>query len=283
MKSLSILLFSALCAMNCMAQTPADSAKVIQIINKSEEAYAHIKTYADSGKLIQTMITDRVPSKTALIFKTAYTSTGDFNFEYYKMGESNSLYTINRTGNEVKTWWGITNKEQTPTSISHALYTAAGVSSSTSTLIPALLMRVDFKGQNFYRQLKTHTLEGEEQINGVACYKIKGNGVYGASVIWIAKKDYLIRRLDLENTVDPAKSEARARALTEEMKTKDSVRYKAMVKTNKLIADVNKRDSLRGAPRRPFVVKDTYTFNPVIDHKINPELLKYRPNREVAL
>jgi hypothetical protein len=242
-----------------------------------------LKTYVDSGKLIHTIINNGSTTKTALIFRTAYTNNGDFNFEYYKVGQSNSLYTINRSANVVKTWWGIMNRETTDPNISHALLTAAGVSSSTSALIPEFLLRVDFKGRNFYRQLKTHTLEGEEKINGTDCYKIKGNGIYGASMIWISKKDFLIRKIDLEKTVDPAKTEARVQSMTEELKKKGDAKYKEMEMANKIIADINKRDSLRGAPRRPFIVKDSYMFAPVTNQKVPPVLLSYRPKREVAL
>lgn len=282
MKFLPVFLISALYGSLCFAQSKADSVKATEIISKSENAYAHLKTYVDSGKLIQTMITNGNASKTALIFKTAYANTGGFNFEYYKVGQSNSLYTINRTDSVVKTWWGIMNREERKKNISGALYAALGVSSNTSVIVPELLMQADFEGRNYYRQLKSYVFDGIEQVNGNDCYKIKC-GAHGSAIVWIAKKDYLIRKIETEYTLDPAKIEAKSIRTAEELKKKDSVRYKNAIKVNNMLADISKRDSLRGAPREPFTVKDVYVFVPVADHKILSELLKYRPNREVAL
>ncbi|MDB5159243.1 MAG: hypothetical protein JWR50_3950 [Mucilaginibacter sp.] len=283
MKLLTIFLIAALSISTCFAQTREDTLKAADIISKSENAYAHLKTYADSGKLIQTMVVNGMESKTALIFKTAYTNTGGFNFEYYTVGKSNSLYTINRTDNVVKTWWGITGQESTPKGISNAIAAAAGVSSSTSTIIPELLMPNDFKMRNCFQLLKTYTLAGVEPVNGKACFKIKGDGAFGITAIWVGKKDFLIMKIETEKVIDPAKVEANSLKIARLMEKKDSVRYKEAIKANKTIADINKRDSLRGAPRGSFTVKDTYVFVPVTNHKINPELLKYRPKREVSL
>ena len=281
MKSLSILLILTLCAATCFAQTKADSLKAAAIFNKSKDAYAHLKTYTDSGKVIRTMISEHT-SKTAMIFKSAYTSAGDFNFDGYKEGQSNSLYTVNRTANTIKTWWGITDKEADATGISTAMAGTVGALSGNTTVVPQLLMPSDFKGLNVFKGLKQCSLAGDEKINGKDCYIIKGERISGVAKIWIAKSDFLIRKIEGESIVNPAKTEASLRQAIAIGKTR-GLNYSNLEDALKTYHEIGVRDSLSGHPRRPFTVKESYVIVPVTDHKVNPVLLKYRPNREVAL
>lgn len=84
-----------------------DTTSAVTIINKSKAAYANLPIYLDSGKVVESMYNNDHPSKTAKVFRTAYTNTSEFNFEYYEVGKSNSLYTINRSSGVVKSWWGV--------------------------------------------------------------------------------------------------------------------------------------------------------------------------------
>lgn len=117
-----------------------DTTSAATIINKSKAAYAKLPLYLDSEKVVESMYNNDHPSKTAKVFRTAYTNSGEFNFEYYVVGKSNSLYTINRSSGVVKSWWGVTNKVTTPATINLALAGATGVSSRTAALIPDLLL-----------------------------------------------------------------------------------------------------------------------------------------------
>lgn len=88
---------------------PVDSAAAA-IINKTENNYAALLNYFDSGKVIVSFYNNKHPFKKALLFKTSYTSSGLFNFEYYEVGKSNSLYVINKSLDKVRSWWGVTNE-----------------------------------------------------------------------------------------------------------------------------------------------------------------------------
>jgi hypothetical protein len=284
MKSLAILFLSLLFISPCFAKNNPDTLSADSVIHLSEIAYANLKTYTDSGKLIQTFLT-AIPRKTAVIFKTAYINTGNINFECYTVGNSNSLYTINRTDNLIKTWWGLLNKTDTPPSMSLALASAAGASGSSSAIVPELLLSAEFKN-NFYRRISKRVLAGQEPVNGNDCYKITGTDRRGGSIIiWIAKKDFLIRKIETEYVVDPAKTEAMMRKMAATTPKNDSVinkkQLEAAVKTMEMALKMNSLGSKTA--NAAFTVKETFSFFPTVADKINPDLLKFRPNREVEL
>jgi hypothetical protein len=283
MKSFALLFLSLLFISPCLAKDKPVSLSADSIISLSVKAYGHLKSYTDSGKLIQTFIGDN-PHKTAIIFKTAFINTGDINFEYYIPGNSNSLYTINRTNNLVKTWWGILNRTAAPANMPRALGAALGVSGGTSMIVPELLLTSDFKNNNLFRTITKREVAAEEQVNGKDCYKITGTNLRGPVTIWIAKKDFLIRKIEMEYVVDPAKTEAMTRRIEAAMKAKGDSADKERQAALKTMAMIHKMDSIRGKTARgAFTVKETFSFFPTVANKINPDLLKFRPNREVAL
>jgi hypothetical protein len=283
MKSLTVVLLSLLFISPCVAKNKPAQLSADSIISLSIKAYGHLKTYTDSGKLIQTFLTAN-PHKTAIIFKTAYANNGDLNFEYYVSGNSNSLYTINRTNNTVKTWWGVLNRTDAPANIQLALGAALGVSGGTSTVVPGLLLTADFKNGNLYRNMSKRVVAAIEQVNGKDCYKITGTNLRGPITVWIGKKDFLIRKIEEEHIIDPAKNEVASHKIDSMMKAKGGEMAKAHETAMKNLVMIHKMDSLRGkSAQGAFTVKETYSFFPTMDKKIDPELLKFRPNREVAI
>ncbi len=283
MKSVAVLFLSLLFISPCFAKNKRDTRSADSIIRLSEKAYANLKTYTDSGKLIQTFLTVN-PFKTAIIFKTAYINTGNINFECYTIGKSNSLYTLNRTDNIIKTWWGILNRIDTPPGMSNALAGATSASGASSAIVPKLLLSVEFKKNNFYSMIRKLVLAGQEQVNGKDCYKITGTNTRGSVIIWIAKKDFLIRKIEAEYIVDPAKNEAMMRTIAA-TKTKDESLNKKLQTTVKNMEMIHKMDSIRRGKLSgaAFTVKETFFYFPTVAGKINPDLLKFRPNREVVL
>jgi len=263
------------------------------VFKKSQFAYAHLKTYLDSGKIVQSFSNLEHPHKTAKLFKTAYADNGDFNFEYYDLDASYSLYTINRTANVVKTWWGVTNKIETPAKLATPLATALGVSARSSTMIPALLLTVDFgEKTNLYHTIKTPVLVADEVVNGVTCYKVAGTERDGQSkiTIWIAKTDFLIRKIETDVVVDPAKARATAKKIDSlmlaqhqndpEFLKKDSIRKAKNKEINDKITAVNPNYK---PSDQVFNVNTVYQYFPYTLKKPNPELFSFRPNREISL
>lgn len=263
-----------------------DTTSAATIIDRSKTAYANLPVYLDSGKVVESIYNNDHPNKTAKVFRTAYTNTGAFNFEYYVLGKSNSLYTINRSSGVVRSWWGITNKVSTPATINLALAGATGVSSRTSAIIPDLLLTKNFK-QNFYSTLSSPHLNGSEKVGMADCYKISGLEMSSLNpvTVWIGKNDLLIRKIETDRKITPEKS----RNLIRKMDSINEINHKTdtlWLKNKAARKAANaRRDALLDAmpSMRDFNVKTTYLFYPYLLKRMNPELLEFRPNREIAL
>lgn len=199
--TLTLLLFFLL---NKGITIEKDPITISTIIENTEYAYSNTARYLDSGKVVSTFKNAGIrPTSTAIYFKTAYLNTGPFNFEYYKLGQSNSIYIINRDKNKiVKSWWGINDKTRTYASIEEALNTARGVSTLASTMIPKFLFaKSGILGLNIFNEMRDRILLQEEIINNVLCYKLSGSYKTGTAVIWIGQKDFLIHKVDIDQTI----------------------------------------------------------------------------------
>lgn len=280
MKSLTILFLSVLCTSTCLAQSKTDSLKAAEIFKQSTHAYAHLLTYVDNG----TAVTSNSKSNhvRTTIFKTAYVNNGNFNFEYYVQSTDYSLYQINRVDKSVKTWWGVTKKVTEPRSLGSALGGAAGVSSSTSYIVPRFLLPADFGNTNFYELQKHIALAGSEKVNGVDCFKIKSEWGMGPTIIWIAKQDYLIRKIESRGTIDPRNRETTTRREIAYLKAKHQD-YSVEEKALKIFAEIRKRDSMSGHPLAPYQSVEVITFSPIINSNLKADLFKFKPDRVAGL
>lgn len=175
------------------------------IISKTESNYSTLKVYLDSGKVISSFYKLASPHKSAILFKTAYKQTGEFNFEFYKLGTVR-LNIVNRDGNnKVMKYFGSTALEVQ--SFPLAMAGATGISSGAAIMITNLLMPgvIKARHQNIFRSISDAKLESSEVINGRSCYKIMGKenpeDKDGYVRIWISKDDYLIRKIETDRNV----------------------------------------------------------------------------------
>lgn len=175
------------------------------IISKTESNYSTLKVYLDSGKVISSFYKLTSPHKSAILFKTAYKQTGEFNFEFYKLGTVR-LNIVNRDGNnKVMKYFGSEAAEAQ--SFSLAMAGATGISSGAAIMIPNLLMptAVNTRHKNIFHSIRDAKLEASEVINGRSCYKIIGKEDMedkdGYVRIWISKADYLIRKIEIDRKV----------------------------------------------------------------------------------
>lgn len=175
---------------------------VSSIISKTESNYSTLKVYLDSGKVISSFYNLASPHKNAILFKTAYKQTGEFNFEFYRLGTVR-LNIVNRDGNnKVMKYFGSTAIEVQ--SFPLAMAGATGISSGAAIMIPNLLMPGEIKTRykNIFRSISDVKLEPSEVINGRSCYKIMGKEDIedqdGYVRIWISKADYLIRKIETD-------------------------------------------------------------------------------------
>lgn len=269
----------------------SDSTSAATIINKSRLAYAGLSIYLDSGKVIDSSYNIKYPHKNVKVFKTVYTNSKQFNFEFYQTDNLNSLYTINRSSDVVKTWWGITNKVGMPANLKSALVSALGISGATSVIVPSLLL-VNESMDNFYTSFTSLHINESEKVGTIDCYKISCLQKKSLSpiIVWIGKKDFLIRKFEIDHKINPI-TKTNIASVTEVLK-RDSIN----AKSSKGYAEAMKHDSRIVTPTalRAAIIKSlssmpdyhvigTYFFYPYKLKKIDPELLKFRPNREAAL
>jgi hypothetical protein len=178
-------------------------SSAVSILERSLYKYSTLANYFDSGKVISSFYKNPHPFKKALYYKISFTSSGLFNFECYEPGRSNSLYQINRSNGEIRSWWGVTNKLKEFKSLRQALSEAAGVSSSLSLFIPSLLLQNDFPDNyNILNRMRDPVLLNDETIAGHECYKISEvDTLTKKMIVWIDKKDFLIRGIETLRTV----------------------------------------------------------------------------------
>ncbi|MEJ6980677.1 hypothetical protein WG906_09470 [Pedobacter sp. P351] len=276
-----------------------ETLSIDSVIKKSEQSYASLKTYLDSGKVISDFYSGSHPHKSAKIFRTAYSATEGFNFEYFEPNKSNSLHTLNKKGETVKTWWGVTNELTTDKTFSMAIASMTGVSSGAATLIPRLLFPKKLSpGRNIYNSFVPDS-SGFEMVNGLPCYKISGKDrLEGKITVWVAKSDFLIRKVENDRIVNP-KTYANVDSMLRSGFQRDSVRIqkladqsadpqkKAMLlkklkESSATRSTVLKQLSARPA-RSPFSVKTTTFIYPYTQKVLNKELFSFRPHREVPL
>jgi len=267
---------------------------VPQIFEKSEESYAALQTYLDSGKVIKEFYNNDRPSKSSIKFRTAYSEFLGFNFEYYVPNKSNSLYTINKSSNVVRSWWGIRNQIETQASLSSALAAATGVSSSTSNIIPRLLLPAELKQANVFKNVKGK-ITGSEVIDDHVCYVIEGNkSESGIIKLWISKKDFMIRKIFIDRKIDVKASGTKIDSLIKNqivtLKSKsnaeqDAVKRASLVKKLKTLEDANQlmTQMQKRSQSSALSVKTTYYYYPYFPKKLSKNLFTFRPNREVAL
>lgn len=181
-----------------------DPITISTLIERTGDAYAKTVRYLDSGKVVSTFKNAGIsPTSTAIYFRTAYSDAGPFNFEYYKLGQSNSLYIINRDKKRmVQSWWGINNKTRTYLTLDEALAAAQGVSTLASTMIPKFLLVKDGAlGLNIFNEMRDHLLLQPEMINKTLCYKLSGSYKTGTAIVWIGQNDFLIRKIHIDQTI----------------------------------------------------------------------------------
>ena len=262
-----------------------DTMDVSAILIRSQKAYQDMKLYLDSGKMIDVINSNSGVVKSAKYFKTACANGTDFNFEYYVEGTFNSLYTVTRLAGKTKSWWGVTNKTDTVSALKQKLATMVGVSSSLSYLIPCLLLKNDFDPNGtFYHRLGNSVLAATAVVSGVACYVIVGKSdkTKLQTTLYISKKDFLIRKVELDQVISAA-SIAASRKLADSLMKKYAAKDPAIRKRDSTTKAILARLPVQSPPT-DMTTHSIIMYYPYTVRKFNPAVLfKFRPNREVAL
>ncbi|MBW4890831.1 hypothetical protein KXQ82_13955 [Mucilaginibacter sp. HMF5004] len=186
-------LFVALSALVFANTVPADTMGVRDILLKTQEHYAGLPGYVDSGKVEESYGENQKYNFT-YFFKTAYHKTGQFAFEYYEDGKENSLYTYTRLSDSlVRTWYAYTNRTKDYKSLVWVLHDTEHVFPNGAPLIPGLLLKEFYGKDNILNTIKNPVLNVSEVIGNTSCYKITGTRPDSDKItVWIEKRSLMI-------------------------------------------------------------------------------------------
>ena len=175
------------------------------ILNQARARYAALKSYADTG----TVVNEYGPGRGQVIadrhtFSTFYRAPRHFFFEFRKAG--GERFVIWSEGREFNTWWSSTKVHETYAqgrgTLAFAL--AAQPTKNSALQIPALI----FSAAGLHgpiESLQQPQTAGMEDISGHRCHKITGRvamaygtGYTGAAVpttVWIDAESLLVRKV----------------------------------------------------------------------------------------
>jgi outer membrane lipoprotein-sorting protein len=158
------------------------------------QTYANCKSYQDTGVYVTKLVT-RTESRP---FKTAFVRPDRFRFEYSVKGKAASRYIVWAQGNEVRTWWDLTRRLDTPPSLSMALAGATGVSGGSAYIIPSLLLPTEVVGRR-WTDVTEATRIADARLDNVECHRVVAKFGESPITIWIDSKNYTIRRIDFQS------------------------------------------------------------------------------------
>lgn len=173
-----------------------------EILDKMFKTYSQFASYQDEGTLITTRDHATGGTIEKMPFKTFFKRPNLFRFEWTdygitKLGRTKMIWS---NGKEAFTYWEPDNYEKEE-SLSMAVAGATGITSLTVNTIFDLLLP-DEMGGSIFKRLVNVSLAGEDEFEGVSCYRIKATGGDEPYELWIGKTDFLLRKLRRESKVD---------------------------------------------------------------------------------
>ena len=173
-----------------VARTAAANPTAAQILDQTNQAYAHAKTYVDRGVQSSGFLTLRHPFVHQLTFTTAFVRDGEFRFEYRDEGRAKDAYIIWSDGTQTLFETYFDHRVTPAPDLASALGAAYGVSGATSHLIPALL-----HAEKSITDLTSPKREPDDKIGGHRCYRISGTIKDRNVTLWIDIKTHAIRQI----------------------------------------------------------------------------------------
>jgi hypothetical protein len=184
-----------------------ESLTAVQILDRVSKAYAHCRTYRDSGFVQIVFIRPDRKWSEKKVFSTAFDRPDRFRFEYKeKQGEDELRYLVWRHGKDVRTWWDVKPGVERPPSLGLALAGATGVSGGSAHTVPALLLPDEVGGWQLTSMTDVRRIE-DAKLGEVDCFRVRGAYVEAQATVWIEKKTFLVRRIDSGNEFDDFRTE----------------------------------------------------------------------------
>ena len=181
---------------------PQSKPDAKEIMDRMFKAYLGFASYQDEGILITT--TDEPTGGTIekMPFKTFFKRPNLFRFEWtdYGITKLGTTKIIWSNGKEAFSYWEPDYYEKKE-SLGLAVAGATGITSLTVNTIYDLLLPEEFSRSRF-KPIVNLSLAGEEEFEGVSCYRIKATGDNERYELLIGKTDFLLRKLRRESKSD---------------------------------------------------------------------------------
>jgi predicted Ser/Thr protein kinase/outer membrane lipoprotein-sorting protein len=178
--------------------SPAPQIAATEIMRKMGEKYAALSSLSASGHVVSEVAP--TPGGKATSIKQTFTlNLGRPDF--YRITWNNpSLPEVVRQGAAWSAGDGhkvlIAGKVGTFLNRETALAAATGVSGGVAQTVPSLFFKVDPQG--LVQSLKNATLLPEETVDAVPCHVVAANQATNKMTLWIAKKDGLLKKVQLQ-------------------------------------------------------------------------------------
>jgi hypothetical protein len=174
-----------------------------EIYQRTRTVYANARTYADEGEA-QTVYAGLSGRAQTRPFSTAFVRDGGFRYEFrdqFDRLDAWKEYVIWKDGATVSRWWTIEPRVEVGNNLAYALSAAAGVSSTTSTIVPGLL----------YPEIQTGFLSndrspiellGTQRVDGLETFRLQVTRSHGPRItMWVDTRSYLIDRVSFSNSL----------------------------------------------------------------------------------
>jgi hypothetical protein len=138
--------------------------------------YASLKSYADTGEVLQELGPSAAPIRERHEFKTSYRAPRHFSFDFTKGGKpGGTRFVIWGDGEAFHTWWSLTGVEETyPRGTGARAFTLSTQPTAGSSVQIAPLL---FPGAGLIgtlEELADVTVDGVEMIGSRRCHKLVG-------------------------------------------------------------------------------------------------------------
>ena len=158
-----------------------------------------VSSYQDEGVVVATFEDATGSHVQQVPFTLRFKRPNFFRFERisYALSKSGAINVVWCNGKESFTYLERAGYEPSK-DLASAIASATGVSIGSIYTIPRLLLPDVVSGFQL-QDLLGLSLAGEEDFEGVACYRLKGKNERGVTHdLWIAKKDLVIRKVRTE-------------------------------------------------------------------------------------
>src|SRR5688572_27831837 len=170
--------------------SPMDAKALLQ---KMAATYAGMAAYTDRGMVTTAFIQGTERREARRPFATAFQRPQRFRFEFSDEATGHRFTIWQDTPPARLLWTELGNNGGTKDR-TLAIAPATGVSGGSALTIPRLLMPERIQSRAL-TDLEMPTLDGEEEIDGVRCWRLRGGLGNARQTIFIGTEDWMVRRV----------------------------------------------------------------------------------------